>query len=108
MNGKLLNLNTIEDYNGISMDDKALELLQPSFLDALKTEKWLDEPYSLNSFLVVSFADLKKYIYKYRFHSLVVDDSSFSVEVTKSNLLHKIFKKDKERLDASINSSGKL
>jgi len=65
----------------------------------IEKEDWIDNPHLVNSFLVVSFADLKKYIYQYRFHQLVIDNSSFSVSVTKSNLLHKVFKKEKEKLE---------
>jgi ubiquitin-like modifier-activating enzyme ATG7 len=96
----LLNLNTVEDYKAVDMDHKIDELLKSEFIDVVENDKWIEHPHLLNRFLVVSFADLKKYIYQYRFHSLIVDDSSFSVNVTRSNLLHKVFKKDKDKLEA--------
>lgn len=55
-------------------------------------------PELLNQFLLVSFADLKKYVYQYRFSSAVVDDSIFTVNVTKSKLLQKQYKKEPEIL----------
>ena len=98
INGCLLNTNTIEEFKAIDLDVKAEELLQEKFIKILESDSWINQPNLLNTFLLVSFADLKKYIYRYNFKPCVVDDSYFSVAVTKSKLLHKAYKKDTEKL----------
>lgn len=82
------------------MNEKTQDLVKQRFCEAIQKETWFDDPHQLNSFLLVSFADLKKYVYQYRFHPVVVDDSVFAVNVTKSNLLSKVYKKEPEKLQA--------
>lgn len=99
IHGVLLNTNTVEEYKLIDIDLKADSLLKEKFQKNLQEDSWLTDPSLLNSFLLVSFADLKKYVYQYNFKPYIIDDSSFNVSVTKSKLLHKVYKTDIESLN---------
>ena len=99
MNGILLNTNTVEEYKAIDINSKTVELLKDKFWELIKSGEWINNTSKLNSFLLVSFANLKQYVYQFWFNSLVVDDSWFSVNVTKSKLLHKAFKNEVDKLD---------
>ncbi|CAI2360708.1 unnamed protein product [Moneuplotes crassus] len=102
--GLLLNTNTIEEFKTLDINTKSKELLSEQFIKDILEEKWLDTPEILNKFLLLSFADLKKYVYQYAYHTLVIDDSVFQVTVSRSKLLHKQYKKDKEGLDKIVNA----
>ena len=96
--GLLLNTNTAEEYTSLDIDSKLIELFSEDFRKKVLGEEWMENPEILNKFLLLSFADLKKYVYQYSYNSLVIDDSIFQVNVTKSKLLHKEYKKNKDIL----------
>ena len=96
--GLLLNTNTAEEYTSLDIDSKLIELFSEDFRKKVLGEEWMENPEILNKFLLLSFADLKKYVYQYSYNSLVIDDSIFQVNVTKSKLLHKEYKKNKDTL----------
>ncbi|CAH2982114.1 unnamed protein product [Chilo suppressalis] len=64
--GKLLNKNTIEDFKNI---DKAslLNTVGEALWKEIKNRKWIEDPSTLLNFIVLSFADLKKFHYFYWF-----------------------------------------
>ncbi|XP_041980787.1 ubiquitin-like modifier-activating enzyme ATG7 [Aricia agestis] len=64
--GTLINKNTIEDFKGI---DKAalLNSIGEVIWTNIKTRSWIDKPNSLVTFIILSFADLKKFHYYYWF-----------------------------------------
>lgn len=60
MAGSLWNTNTIEDFSNI--DKTALIAAEAAVIwDAIRTGTALSNPDILNSFIVISFADLKRY-----------------------------------------------
>ena len=96
MNGVLVNTNTIEEYKAIDIHQKSTDLLKDAFCTTIKEGTWTSTPGLLNSFLLVSFANLKQYVYQFCFNSLVIQNHS--VEVTKSKLLHKAYKNQADKL----------
>ncbi|CAH0758125.1 unnamed protein product [Diatraea saccharalis] len=66
LTGRLLNKNTIEDFKNI---DKAslLNTVGEALWKDLKSGSWITNPSCLLNFIVLSFADLKKFHYYYWF-----------------------------------------
>nr|XP_021186875.2 ubiquitin-like modifier-activating enzyme ATG7 [Helicoverpa armigera] len=64
--GTLMNKNTIEEYKTI---DKAalLNAVGKEMWENMKTKAWIDNPFELYNFIILSFADLKKFNYYYWF-----------------------------------------
>jgi ubiquitin-like modifier-activating enzyme ATG7 len=64
--GTMVNMNTIESFKALNKVQLLDTLTQEIFND-VQTGKFLDEPSKLNKFLLVSYADIKKYIFYYHF-----------------------------------------
>ncbi|XP_028175472.1 ubiquitin-like modifier-activating enzyme ATG7 [Ostrinia furnacalis] len=65
--GKLMNKNTIEEFKAIDKADLINSIGEILWADLKKEKNWIVNPGSLLNFVILSFADLKKFHYFYWF-----------------------------------------
>ncbi|KAB0790475.1 hypothetical protein PPYR_15134 [Photinus pyralis] len=98
--GMLLNKNTIEQFK--ECDKNSLVQTEGKKLwGDIKSDKLLTDPFRLNSFLVLSFADLKKYHYYYWFCYLA--PTTLEVKLLKITPIEDLFSNSINDLFTSYN-----
>lgn len=102
INGKIINTNTIESFHNLDFDQQMKEHCADPFIECINEGSWMVNSSLLNNFLLVSFADLKSYLYQYAYCPLEIE--SFSVCVTKGKRLRKVYNEEEQtHLSTSIN-----
>ena len=68
--GVLVNTNTVEEFNSANLEGLAENNLVLEVEGLLKSGNWMKNPCLINRFFILSFADLKSYLFRYQILTL--------------------------------------
>ena len=71
IDGVFINFNMIEAYEEADRAKVLADFFQP-IKDAIKEKKWKSDPSLLNRFICLTYADLKKYTFQYKYFILLI------------------------------------